>query len=279
MRFIYMNGLRVLNCIRGFVNNNPDKIIIGAGDVKQLPPVCDDLTNTRNAGEYSDECIDQIFKYNILLKVCKRLGPKDDPKANKNREILDRMYDDMWIHRLPLEEFVPKYFKMTDNVLDALHNIAYTNMRCLNVSNYIRKHLGKKDKYEVGDTLICRVYKNLGNQRFNVNYRYRIISMTLPTLTANEVCPKGKAVTLENVKSKEKFTTDIYTLDKHFRYDYCTTCHSAQGSSIDGQIIIHEWDKKHLVTREWIWCALTRSTDFNKVRFFKSVTNQNELNE
>ena len=25
---IYMNGLRVLNCIRGFVNNNPDKIII-----------------------------------------------------------------------------------------------------------------------------------------------------------------------------------------------------------------------------------------------------------
>ena len=139
--------------------------------------------------------------------------------------------------------------------------------------------MGKKDKYEVGDTLICRVYKNLGNQRFNVNYRYRIISMTLPTLTANEVCPKGKAVTLENVKSKEKFTTDIYTLDKHFRYDYCTTCHSAQGSSIDGQIIIHEWDKKHLVTREWIWCALTRSTDFNKVRFFKSVTNQNELNE
>ena len=71
------------------------------------------------------------------------------------------------------------------------------------MSNYIRKHLGKKNKYEVGDTLICRVYKNLGNQRFNVNYRYRIISMTLPTVTANEVCPKGKAVTLENVKSKE----------------------------------------------------------------------------
>ena len=200
----------------------------------------------------------------MLLKVCKGLGPKDDPNANKNRDVLDRMYDDMWIHRFPLEKFVPKYFKMTDNVLDALHNIAYTNMRSLNVSNYIRKHLGKKDKYEVGDTLICRVHKNLGSQRFNVNYRYRFISMTLPTLT------------LENVKSKEKFTTDIYTLDKHFRYDYCTTCHSAQGASIDGQIIIHEWDKKHSVTREWIWCALTRSTDFNKVRFFKSLTSQNE---
>ena len=59
----------------------------------------------------------------------------------------------------------------------------------------------------------------------------------------------------------------------------CTTCHSAQGASIDGQIIIHAWEKKHLVTREWIWCALTRGTDFNKVRFFKSVASQNELNK
>ena len=232
------------------MNNIPDKNIIGAGDVKQLPPVCDDLTNTRNAGEYSDECIDQIFKYNILFKACKRLGPKDDPKAVKNREILDSMYDDMWIYRIPLEEFVLKYCKVTDNMLDALYHIAYINMRCLNVSNYIRKHLGKKDKYEVGDTLICRVNKNMGNQRFNLNYRYRIIRMILSILS------------LENVKSKEKFTIVIYILDKHFRYDYCTTCHSAQGASIDGQIIIHEWEKKYLVTREWIWCALTRSTDF-----------------
>ena len=78
--------LRVLNFIRGFVNNNPDKIIIGAGDVKQLPLVSDDLTNTRNAGEYFDECIDQIFSIRFFLKVCTRLGQKDDPKANKNRE-------------------------------------------------------------------------------------------------------------------------------------------------------------------------------------------------
>ena len=90
-------------------------------------------------------------------------------------------------------------------------------------------------------------------------------------------------MTLDNVKSKEKFTTDTHThthtLDKHFRYVYCTTCHSAQGASIDGQTMIHEWDKKHLVTREWIWCALTRSADFSKVRFVKSVASQNELNE
>ena len=81
---------------------------------------------------------------------------------------------------------------MTNNVLEAFHNIAYTNMGCLNVSNYIRKHLGKKDKYEVGDTLICRVYKNLGNQRFNVNYRYRILSMTLPVVIFTECKIQGE---------------------------------------------------------------------------------------
>ena len=80
-------------------------------------------------------------------------------------------------------------------------------------------------------------------------------------------------------KSRQQYITDIATLDKHFRYDYCTTCHSAQGASIDGKIVIHEWEKSHLVTREWLWCALTRSTDFNNVLFYESAEADNELNE
>ena len=64
---IYMNSLYILNRIREFVNNNPDKIIIGVGDVKQLPPI-EDLTNTRKPDEYADDCMNQIFKYNIVLK-------------------------------------------------------------------------------------------------------------------------------------------------------------------------------------------------------------------
>ena len=179
----------------------------------------EDITNTRNADEYSDECINLIFKYNVLLTICKRLGPKDDRTANKNREMLDQMYNDMWIHKITRKEFVYRYFNTTDEVVEfkqlqndevvkeALHNIAYTNMRCLNVSSYIRKPLGKKDKYEVGDELVCRFYKKFGNNKFNVNYRYRIKELK-PT------------VILENVKSKECYMSDLITLDKHFRYNY-----------------------------------------------------------
>ena len=89
-------------------------------------------------------------------------------------------------------------------------NIAYTNMRCLTVSNAIRKSLGKTDKYEMGEILICRLYKKTNNVKFNVNYRFKIVSIS------------KNIIKLENVKSKQQYLTDIATLDKHFRYDYCT---------------------------------------------------------
>ena len=123
------------------------------------------------------------------------------------------------------------------------------------------------DKYEVGEILICRKYKKVGNVKFNVNYRFKVVNIS------------GNVVTLENIKSKDRYTTDIYTLDNNFRYDYCTTCHAAQGASIKGKITIHEWEKSYLVSREWIWCALTRSTDFNDVLFYEGMTNNGELNE
>ena len=177
------------------------------------------------------------------------------------------MYDDMWLHKLSLSEFVHKYFNTTDDITASQKNIAYTNMRCLTVSNAIRKSLGKTDKYEVDEILICRLYKKTNNVKFNVNYRFKIVSIS------------KNIIKLENVKSKQQYLTDIATLDKHFRYDYCTTCHSAQGASIDSKIVIHEWEKSHLVTREWLWCALTRSTDFNNVLFYESAEAENELNE
>ena len=43
---IFMSNIYIYNKIREFVKNNPDKIIIGAGDTKQLQPI-NDLTNTQ----------------------------------------------------------------------------------------------------------------------------------------------------------------------------------------------------------------------------------------
>ena len=73
--------------------------------------------------------------------------------------------------------------------------------------------------------------------------------------------------------------TNTTTLDKHFIHAYCATCHSSQGASLDTSITIHEWDKSHLVSREWIWTALTRCRDINKVKFFKADVDDTDLNE
>ena len=86
-----------------------------------------------------------------MLTICKRLGPQGDPTAEANRKILDTM----WLHKISLSDFVHKYFNTTDDITASQKNIAYTNMRCLTVSNAIRKSLGKTSKYEVDEILIC----------------------------------------------------------------------------------------------------------------------------
>ena len=99
---IYMSSPYILNKIRVFANNNPDIEIIGAGDVKQLPPI-EPFTNTQNAGEYIDKCIDIIFKYNIILKICKRVGGKDTEEGERNRKKLNEIYDDFGLKRWQLK--------------------------------------------------------------------------------------------------------------------------------------------------------------------------------
>ena len=50
---IYFNGLRVLNTIREFVENNPKLIVVAIGDGKQPKPV-NELTNTQEHATYAN---------------------------------------------------------------------------------------------------------------------------------------------------------------------------------------------------------------------------------
>ena len=58
------------------------------------------------------------------------------------------------------------------------------------------------------------------------------------------------------------------TTAKHnFIHGYCRTCHSYQGSSIDDNIIIFDWNFIH-VNRKWIYTTVTRATELSKVIFY-----------
>ena len=249
---IFMSNIYIYNKIREFVKNNPDKIIIGAGDTKQLQPI-NDLTNTQPHDQYADQCIDKIFKYSMYLKISKRAS--DDEQRKK----LDSAYTDMWVNKMPEDKWVEKHARYTSEINPHHMNIAYTNIRCKSVSDEVRRKLGKKGLYEVGEEIICRLYlKTDEGAKFNANIRYKIL------------CINSWGITIENIKDKKKYTLTEELLNKHFRYGYCATCHSCQGASINNNIVIHEWDKSYLVSREWIWTAYTRARDFNKVAFFKN---------
>ena len=192
---IYMASPYILNKIREFCENNPNLIIIGAGDVKQLPSI-EPYTNCQNVEEYVDSCIDIIFKYNIFLKICKRVGDKDTEEGERNRKKLDEMYDDWWVKKMDVYDWILKHFKFTRDVMTSGNNIAYTNMRCQAVSSEVRRRLGKKDKYEVGEMLICRLYRNVDEEgKFNVNIRWLITKV------------EGNMITIQDIKDKKDVRT------------------------------------------------------------------------
>ena len=254
---IYMLNLYTLNKVWQFMENNTHIIRIATGDVKQLEGV-ETMTNCQDPATYIDNCIDTMFKYNIFLKICKRVGAKDSVEGERNRTILNDMYNDWWENNIPRKEFILKYSYLTDDIMASEHNIAYTNMRCENVANEIRDRLNISEKYVVGDILVARTW--IKQPRVNINLRYRITKIEDDEL--------GKQITLQNIaRQEDEFMLSEPIVDKNFIYPYCATCHSSQGSSVRESITIHEWDLP-ITSREWIWTALTRCVDFRKVKFY-----------
>ena len=172
-------GGYVLNKIRHFINtNSDDKIIIGTADGKQSQPIVDE--------KYLNKCLNQIFKYKIYLKICKRV------KTEEDRQKVSDVYDDMWKHKLPIDEVMRKHFEATTDIMESEHNIAdiaYTNRMFKWVSNTIRKNLGKSDKYR--DFVICRKHTWKDGITFNVNFKFEIKQIV------------GDDVVIENVKTKK----------------------------------------------------------------------------
>ena len=247
---IYFNPYRILARIGKFIEENKhNKIIIATGDTNQLPTI-EPLSNTRPFEECADEYVKIMFKYEIFLKECKRLKSEEDKLKLKN------IKNDIFVNKLPYKSIVEKYFRYVDKIEVCYNNIAYENKTCKSVSNKIRELLNKEKEYESDDIVICKEYFKIKGFTFNVNIRYRIINID------------SGIATLRNVKTLEEQSIPVEILRGKFIYSYCYTAHSCQGCSIDDDIIIYDWNKPY-VSREWFYVALTRSTDLNKIMFYR----------
>ena len=259
---IYFSNLNVYSKMKGFVEKNTDKIIIATGDCMQLKPV-QELTNTKDYHEYANEIIDNIFPYKINLKICKRLNNEGDRNKLKN------IMDDIFVNKLPINKIIDKYFSYTDDIRGSTNNIAFLNNTCKNVSSEIRKLENRKDEYEVGEQIICREYTTTDTSVFNVNFEYKIVHIGDGILT------------LKNIKTGILQSIGIDKVRSNFIFASCSTCHSAQGSSIDGDLTIFDYNHPLIRNyREFLWTAITRARDLSKVKFFKySDDTEDEFNK
>jgi hypothetical protein len=249
---IYCNDIQVLNRIKRFIDNNKDKIIIATGDSEQLKPVNDITNQDIDYDDYMDSVMSQLFKNDIFLKINKRFKNVEDMKRlNEIKQMLKSGCD--------INKIIKKYFKYTDNINESENNIAYENKTCKAVSSAIRNKLNKVDDYEIGEILICRKYiriKNKDNVKFQVNFNYKIVNI------------KGCFFTLENVITGERQNIGDKIIRDAFIFNYCATCHSSQGASINGKVCIFDYNNK-LADWRWLWTAITRATQIENVYFYR----------
>ena len=127
-------------------------------------------------------------------------------KDPRQRETLKNFKDDIFNETIPVLKTLKKYFRIVKES-NTISNIAYTNRTCSDVSARVRKEiLRKTDEYEIGEILLCRVYKKTKNVVFNVNYEYEITAID------------ADSITLDN-----QHKVPIEVIRSHFIHNYCRT--------------------------------------------------------
>lgn len=247
---IYFYDIPKFARINKYCNENPDKIIIATGDTSQLEPIAS-LSNQLDYDVYADFCINQIFSREIFLKENKRL------KSDEDKLILKQIKEDIFNENIPVMDTLENYFQFTHDVTKSLKNIAYRNSTCKYVARRTRKQQNKTDEYEVGEFLVCKEYCKMKKLKitFNVNFEYEILEVTSTDLL------------IKDVSNTETYKVPIEVIRSHFIFNYCSTCHSCQGTSIDENITIFDY-KFLYASRKWLWTAITRATELKNVYFF-----------
>ena len=113
--------------------------------------------------------------------------------------------------------------------------------------------------------MLCREYTKTHTSVPNVNFKYGMVHIG-----------KDGVMTLKHIKTNIPQSIQFKKVRDNFIFAQWTTCHSAQGSSIDGDITI--FDYNHLDIRNYreLWTAITRARYLSKVKFYKYSDDVND---
>lgn len=132
-------------------------------------------------------------------------------------------------------------------------SVCYYNHTCSRIAKAV---LPGGDKCNMGTRLVNRQRRPCkSGGMLMVNYEYRVVDQ------------KGDhEIDVECVLTKSRFSVPRLHVERHMHWSQTRTCHSLQGSSVDGALIL--WDiNSPRITPEFIYVAMTRARTLKEVFF------------
>ena len=236
--------------VRRWVQKNASLYVIMAnGDPFQLLSEQNDkgfYNNIKNFGEYKINVVKRIFPECLYLNKCKRFKKAEDVKK------LEKIFKDLFVKCLSVKEVGEKYFHVMDlNWDDQLNDddtiISYSRMAAWNL---------RKGEMRVGMNIRCQ--DHTGNSNIHINDMFILAEI-------------GEMCTLMNIVDDSVVSVTEHALYRFFEPEGAVTCHSVQGSTIEGRIVIAEYDSIMANDPRWFWTAMTRAEELASVVLLRGV--------
>lgn len=245
------------------MDDGTERHFYAAGDANQNAPINPSSLTRLELKAYYTRAISFLFPNQIRLKVCKRVsGEEQQARIVAIKEAVLNTDE-------PLLDICHRYFKPINKLSQVRGRaVCYTNESARCVNDYREQRIAKSLEemgqevvrfegrvYYVGQTLRCRIYHR--TPRIYINYTYIVSGFER----------KGGVVTGTCLEETKAWPWALSLVKKLFIYDHANTCHSLQGMSAEGGISLFDVDA-WCVSREWVYTALTRTTDLDAVFFW-----------
>ena len=226
---------------------NPTVQFIATEDLFQLPPI-EFNWNPTNTNWYQ-KVSDTMFPVKIKLTIPKRF---DDPEKAK------QLKKDLWGNAFDINNYA-KAITMEQAVNIYTGNsmfVSYTNETRHLVNSKIH---GDQDYFIKGQTYISKCA-----------FGAVVNACTYQLIDFDEEILELRDELDEKAFKVPRFTrAGVDRLSKEFlSLPYVMTCHSQQGSSIEGNVVIFEAELSY-VSKNWLYVALTRARNLGKIYYVK----------
>lgn len=227
--------------------------IYATGDINQLPPVNEKYEWMK---EQRLSAINQLFPFQMELTKCKRMTLEAD---NRQMESLCKAFLEapdvrslkliirMAFRDMPRARAIEALSRQNDDFIA----VCYYNQTCHDLATS-----ALTTKLQSGVHLVNRRRLNLKGRVMQVNFEFEVLHVGDRHVKLKSLFNEDGHDVFENVPKNHVIN--------HMHWVKTRTCHSLQGSSLSGKLLLFDLSSPH-VTKEFLYVALTRARDLSEV--------------